>query len=115
MVTAVVAVRLQHGYVASLAANLRSGAVSLEDDSGLDMATRFTLIESRMDLDRSALLRGIEEHRAADGAPAERTPASTAVARMPASDQAASTAAERCGPAIPSAFAPCCAGRSTRR
>jgi len=87
VVTAVVAVRLQHGYVASLAANLRSGAVSLEDDGGLDMATRFTLIESRMDLDRSALLRGIEEHRpAADGSSGARATVPPSVARMPASD-----------------------------
>jgi hypothetical protein len=57
-VAAVIAVRLQRGYVASLAANLRSGAVSLEGD--LDTATRFTLLESRIDLDRDTLLRGIE-------------------------------------------------------
>ena len=91
---AVLALRLRHGYVASLAANLRSGAVSLEDESGLDMATRFTLIESRMDLDRETLLRGIDEHRrAADGGPPSRAAAPAPAPRMPAGDQVL-TAAE---------------------
>jgi hypothetical protein len=61
-----VAVSLHRGYVASLAASLRSGAVTLEEEGSVDMATRFTLFESRLDLDRTLLLRAIEGARPAE-------------------------------------------------
>jgi hypothetical protein len=76
------AMRLHRGYVASLAASLRSGAVSLEGDGSVDMATRFTLFESRMDLDRETLLRSLTETRLSTPAPADPAPAP----RRPSSD-----------------------------
>jgi hypothetical protein len=64
-VTVVVALGLQRGYVASLAASLRSGAVTLEGDEMADPDTRFTVAQSQGGLDRHSLLRQIEEHRRA--------------------------------------------------
>ena len=85
--TVLLAIRLHGGYVASLAANLRSGAVSLEGDGGIDMATRFTLLESRLDMDRETLLRAIHRTGDATRSQAIAVPAApSGVPRVPASD-----------------------------
>lgn len=63
--TVMVALRLHRGYVASLAASLRSGAVTLDGDEIGDADTRFTIAQTQGGLDRQSLLRDIEEHRRA--------------------------------------------------
>lgn len=65
-VTVVVALGLQRGYVASLAASLRSGAVTLDEIEDAD--SRFTVAQTQVGLDRHSLLREIEEHRRAAAA-----------------------------------------------
>ena len=67
-ITVLVALGLQRGYVASLAASLRSGAVTLDGDEIADADTRFTVAQSQVGLDRHSLLRDIEEHRRAAAA-----------------------------------------------
>ena len=64
VITVVVALRLQRGYVASLAASLRSGAVTLDGDE-IDADTRFTVAQSQVGVDRHSLLRDIEQHHRA--------------------------------------------------
>ena len=63
-----VALRLQRGYVASLAASLRSGAVTLDGGDIADADSRFTVAQTQIGLDRHSLLRDIEEHRRAAAA-----------------------------------------------
>ncbi len=55
--------RLERGYIAELAASLKSGRVKLEDTDGADATTRLTLSKTMVELDREALLRQIAEHR----------------------------------------------------
>lgn len=70
--------RLQRGYVAQLAENLRSGAVSLDESQPLDAATARAVAESRVTIDRAELqarLQELELGRAPEGEgarPAER-------------------------------------------
>lgn len=85
-VTVVIALRLQRGYVASLAASLRSGAVTLEGDEMADPDTRFTIAQSQGGLDRHALLREIEEHRRATAAGSAEGTTAAAPARAAAAD-----------------------------
>jgi AAA family ATP:ADP antiporter len=85
-VTVVLALQLQRGYVASLAASLRSGAVTLEGDEVGDADSRFTMAQSQIGLDRHSLLRDIEEHRRAAGA---GDAAQTQVARAARGDEVA--------------------------
>jgi hypothetical protein len=59
-----IAIRLQRGYVAALAASLRSGAIALEDEDAEDLTTRTTLAETSALLDREKLLAQIEEFQA---------------------------------------------------
>lgn len=56
-----VASRLHVGYVAALAASLKSGAVALDDADSLDLTTRKTLAETTALLDRGDLLARIEK------------------------------------------------------
>ncbi len=73
-ITVVVALGLQRGYVASLAASLRSGSVTLDGGEIADADSRFTVAQTQIGLDRHSLLRDIEEHRraAAAGLPTEK-------------------------------------------
>ena len=64
-ITVVVALGLQRGYVASLAASLRSGSVTLDGGDVGDADSRFTVAQTQVGLDRHSLLRDIEEHRRA--------------------------------------------------
>lgn len=73
-VTVMIALRLQSGYVTSLADSLRSGAAKVEDEA-MDAATLFSGVESRIGFDRRSLLREIEEHRKAAAGPAALPPA----------------------------------------
>jgi len=57
----VVATRLHDGYVAALAASLKSGAVALDDSDAADLTTRRTLAETTAFLDREKLLVRIEQ------------------------------------------------------
>ncbi len=59
--------RLGAGYVAELAASLKSGAVRLEDSEVLDATTRKTLTETTMALDRERLLEEIRALRTSQG------------------------------------------------
>lgn len=53
--------RLHAGYVAALAANLKTGAVALDVGHSLDFTTRQTLAESTAQVDRDELLARIEK------------------------------------------------------
>lgn len=90
LATFVVAVRLHDGYVASLAASLRSGAVTFDSDGAGDPDTRFTMAGTRGGLDRHALLRDIEEHRHA----ARPQPVGETIADLPAGDAVVSAVAD---------------------
>jgi hypothetical protein len=59
----VLALRLERGYVAELAASLRSGRVRLETRDVTDATTRLTLSQTALELDRESLVRQIEELR----------------------------------------------------
>lgn len=60
---------LQSGYVSSLVAALREGAIRLDADAELDATTRRTLGETRVAIDRERLLREIELFRQAADPP----------------------------------------------
>jgi hypothetical protein len=57
--------RLRRGYIAELAASLRSGAVVLDEEVVQDQTTRLTLSQTLTDLNRERLLREIAALRAA--------------------------------------------------
>ena len=57
--------RLRRGYIAELAASLRSGAVVLDEEGVQDQTTRLTLSQTLTDLNRERLLREIAALRAA--------------------------------------------------
>lgn len=57
------ATRLERGYVAELAASLRSGRVKLDEHEVRDATTRLTLSQTQLELNRDALLREIETLR----------------------------------------------------
>jgi hypothetical protein len=57
--------RLRRGYIAELAASLRSGAVVLDEQVVQDQTTRLTLSQTLTDLNRERLLREIAALRAA--------------------------------------------------
>jgi hypothetical protein len=63
------ALRLERGYIAELAASLRSGRVRIDANDVRDATTRLTLSQTALELDRDALIREIEELRR-KGAPA---------------------------------------------
>jgi len=68
------AARLERGYVAELAASLRSGWVRLDDGEVTDATTRLTLSQTQLELDRDELLRQVEELRRGRAAkPSERS------------------------------------------
>lgn len=71
-----VATRLESGYVAELAASLRSGRVRLDADEVRDKTTHLTLSQTQLELDRDALLRQIEHLRRGSMAAAAPRPAS---------------------------------------
>ncbi|HEY7412815.1 MAG TPA: hypothetical protein VII13_18890 [Vicinamibacteria bacterium] len=73
--------RLHAGYVSALAESLRSGAVRLDSADTLDATTRWTLAETKVALDRHALLREIETLRAAGRSATEAAPSIGAEAR----------------------------------
>lgn len=59
------AARLHDGYVSTLAASLKSGAVALDDSDAYDLTTRKTLAETTALLDRKDLLARIDQfHKA---------------------------------------------------
>src|SRR5205823_6101894 len=58
------ALRLHGGYVAQLAASLRTGVVRLDRSQVFDRTTMRTLAETAGELDRAELLRQIEAARA---------------------------------------------------
>jgi ATP:ADP antiporter, AAA family len=55
--------RLERGYVAELAASLRTGRVRIDANDVKDATTRLTLSQTALELDRDALIREIEELR----------------------------------------------------
>ncbi|MEO8178409.1 MAG: HEAT repeat domain-containing protein [Deltaproteobacteria bacterium] len=75
--------RLRRGYIAELAASLRSGAVVLDEEGVEDQTTRLTLSQTLTDLNRERLLREIAalrsptEGRPAEGRPTEAGPAAS--------------------------------------
>lgn len=77
--------RLHRGYVAALAESLRSGEVRLDPREAVDRATRATIIETQLGLDRQALLREIEARRRGQ-APPEADPLLQAVADLRSED-----------------------------
>ncbi|HEV8550557.1 MAG TPA: hypothetical protein VGQ57_16040 [Polyangiaceae bacterium] len=58
-----IALWLERGYVAELAASLRSGRLRLDTEEVRDATTRLTLSQTQLELDRDALLRQIEALR----------------------------------------------------
>lgn len=62
-VTLLVSLRLHRGYVAELAASLRSGAIELDEKDIVDATTRRTLSETTMAIDRENLLEQIQKLR----------------------------------------------------
>jgi ATP:ADP antiporter, AAA family len=58
-----IAARLREGYIAELAASLRSGAVVLDEEGVQDHTTRLTLSRTMSDLNRERLLAEIQRQR----------------------------------------------------
>lgn len=67
--------RLRRGYIAELAASLRSGTVVLDEAGVEDRTTRLTLSQTLTDLNRERLLREIAALRGPEGGHAEGSPA----------------------------------------
>lgn len=63
LATLVLSQRLRRGYIAELAASLRSGALVLDETGVQDQTTRLTLSQTLTDLNRERLLREIEALR----------------------------------------------------
>jgi hypothetical protein len=64
---AMLALRLEQGYVSELADSLRSGRVHLDETEVSDATTRLTLSHTQMGLDREEVLRRLEEIRQSAG------------------------------------------------
>ena len=81
--------RLERGYVAELAASLRSGRVTLDTHEVKDATTRLTLSQTQLEVDRAALLRQVETLRSG-GAPSvpPHKPASELVSALESGDVA---------------------------
>lgn len=77
--------RLERGYVAELAASLRTGRVRIDAAEVQDATTRLTLSQTALELDRDALIREIEELR--KKAPLARPPSDSV---MPPSEESSS-------------------------
>lgn len=76
--------RLHRGYVGALEQSLRAGRVRLDDSDVLDEATRVTVFQTNLALDREALLREL----ALDAPPAEGDEVLAAVAHLRSGDAA---------------------------
>jgi len=74
------ATRLERGYVAELAASLRSGRVRLDEHEIRDATTRLTLSQTQLELNRDALLREIDTLRRGPEAPAPKPKSELALA-----------------------------------
>ena len=96
------AARLERGYVAELAASLRSGRIRLDDGDVTDATTRLTLSQTQLELDRNELLRQVEELRRGSGPTrAERKPKSELLAALAEGDERRINAALLAGPLDP--------------
>jgi len=91
------ALQLERGYVAELAASLRSGRVRLADDEVHDATTRLTLSQTQLELNRDALLREIEKLRGR-GAAVQPRPPSELLLALEQDDPARITHALLAGP-----------------
>jgi len=91
------AAQLRHGYVAELAASLRSGRVQLDADDVRDATTRLTLSQTQLELNREALLRQIETLRSGP-TPIPAKPRSELVLALESEDAARINAALLAGP-----------------
>ncbi len=87
------AARLQEGYVAALAASLKSGAVELDDSESLDLTTRKTLAETTALLDREKLLARIEQFQRDKDASGESTSAGGSARSVATSERLAPSSA----------------------
>jgi len=72
--------RLERGYVAELAASLRSGRVKLDANEVRDATTRLTLSQTQLELDRDALLRQIDTLRRGQDRPTPKPQSELALA-----------------------------------
>lgn len=87
-----IARQLREGYVAELAASLRTGAIVLHESGVQDQTTRLTLSRTMNDLNRERLLAEIERQRSLDGAAAPGS--SPASASEPSLDTAPDSTVE---------------------
>jgi hypothetical protein len=97
--------RLHRGYVRSLEQSLRAGRVRLTDSDVVDDATRLTLAQTGLALDRNTLLREIEAIRARDEA-ASPDPLLQAIADLRSGDKGLVRLVLRQPPPPPAALVP---------
>jgi hypothetical protein len=97
--------RLHRGYVRSLEQSLRAGRVRLSDSDVVDDATRLTLAQTGLALDRNTLLREIESIRARDEA-ASPDPLLQAIADLRSGDKGLVRLVLRQPPPPPAALVP---------
>jgi len=79
-------VRLHHGYVAELAASLRTGSVRVDDTEVRDKTTRLTLSRTQLEIDRERLLaeiQGLRDRGQLSGASAHSSEPSSSGADRP--------------------------------
>jgi ATP/ADP translocase len=95
--------RLHRGYVRSLEQSLRAGRVRLSDSDVVDEATRLTLAQTGLALDRNTLLREIEALRARDEA-AGPDPLLQAIADLRSGDKGLVRLVLRQPPSAPAAL-----------
>jgi hypothetical protein len=81
-----VALRLERGYVAELAASLRSGRLQLDAQDVGDATTRLTLSQTQLEIDRRAVLRQVETLRGAVARRAAPKPASELLLALDSGD-----------------------------
>jgi hypothetical protein len=86
--------RLHRGYVQTLEQSLLAGRVRLDAEEVLDSATQVTLAHTSL-IERSALLRQIEELRGAPPGPGPASPAAVPTPADPGAEPAADPLAER--------------------
>jgi hypothetical protein len=101
--------RLRRGYIAELAASLRSGAVVLDEAGVQDQTTRLTLSQTLTDLNRERLLREIAALRAAGPGVSPPIPSAPSAPAAPAG----AFDAER-GARVSAAVADLCSGDPER-
>jgi hypothetical protein len=107
--------RLRRGYIAELAASLRSGAVVLDEEGVQDQTTRLTLSQTLSDLNRERLLREIAALRAATPGLSPPIPGSSVSSWPPAAPAGPASAfdAERSA-RVSAAVADLCSGDPER-